>query len=601
MKNKKINLLKLLKTVFLPFGFVLLFLGCNPELNDIASHTEEQYQGELIKIVSFEQIKNDPLFSKAFNDFKLNSLNIQFKGKSSSSSGLKIHLNSINKIVKENVITYTFLVEDSNKKLPPLAFKNLVLEITPNKTHGYFITYFPTNEYITNKINTIETNFIANVTITPFKEDITQLLNQINTDKSKTSQKGDCTRYLVIETVCASGQHWPGDSCSLNGSDRAQTYYIRVLDDGCDGGGGGTGNFGGNPVNLGNNQNISIPSGGSSSSGNPPAVNNGSTFPNIPSGLGDMSSDNLNILLSYTPSILENKTNYFNYLKSVSTYCNASGELDLGKMLYDYGSNTNLTNQELVIVSSKAKEILSIFAKNNFTGVDQYSLADQKIIAQNSLFIGILPNLKDFGIDFPQNAEEWEEFGEFLITVLKELVPELIPGVGEIISFRNAISDFNSGNYTDGSTELAFAIVGIFPVGKVLKSVGKIAKGIKIVVKLSKAFKNAKKMRNLISSNFNAALASFNRIGRAGNQGVREISNSSKEHGKTFFEQLTKNVPKQTIQGTNGPIIKATFPDGSKIQFRDWATQSDGVGNKATIEFLGGNYTNLTKKIKFNE
>ena len=64
---------------------------------------------------------------------------------------------------------------------------------------------------------------------------------------------------------------------------------------------------------------------------------------------------------------------------------------------------------------------------------------------------------------------------------------------------------------------------------------------------------------------------------------------------------MTKNVPKQTIQGTNGPIIKATFPDGSKIQFRDWATQSDGVGNKATIEFLGGNYTSLTKKIKFNE
>jgi hypothetical protein len=600
MKTKKNKLTNFFKKVFLVFGITLLFFGCDSE-EIIDTTIEEQFHGELIEKVSFEQIKNDVLFSKAIKDFKLDELNGQFHSKSSNSSDLKIDLNSINKIEKEHATTYTFLVEDTNKKLPPFAFKNLVLEITSEKTQGYFITYYPTNEYIQNKINNVETDFTANIAVSEMKEDITQLLNQITSSKSRTSQRSNCTKYLVIETVCASGQHWPGDSCSLSGSNRAQTYSIPVLDDGCDSGGGGGGG-GGSPIGIGSGQNISIPGGGGSSgSSNPPSVNSGSTFPNVPSGIGDMNSDNIENLLSYNPSILENKTNYFNYLKHVSSYCNASGQLDLGSLLYNYGANSSLSNQELVVVSSKAKEILSILAKNNFSDVDQYSLADQKTIAQNSLFIGILPNLKEFGIDFPQTAEEWEEFGEFLITVLKELVPELIPGVGEIIAFKNAISAFNSGNYSDGSTELAFAIVGIFPVGKAIKAVSKIAKGVKIVVKLSKAFKNAKKVRNLISSDYDKALTAFNQIGTAGSQGVRQITNSSKAHGKTFFEQLTKNIPKETIQGSNGSIIKATFPDGSKIQFRDWATSSEGYGTKATIQFVGGNYTNLIKKLKFNE
>ena len=56
-----------------------------------------------------------------------------------------------------------------------------------------------------------------------------------------------------------------------------------------------------------------------------------------------------------------------------------------------------------------------------------------------------------------------------------------------------------------------------------------------------------------------------------------------------------------TNAAENGFIRQSTMPDGSKIQFRDWATGSEGFNTEATIEFIGGNYTEHIQKIKFND
>jgi hypothetical protein len=98
------------------------------------------------------------------------------------------------------------------------------------------------------------------------------------------------------------------------------------------------------------------------------------------------------------------------------------------------------------------------------------------LVVQNSLFINFLPSLKDLGIQLPQTSEEWQEFGEILIEVMYEIIPDLIPGIAELNSLKNAVSAFNSGNYTDGSSELAFAIIGVFPAGKIMKALAKFAK-----------------------------------------------------------------------------------------------------------------------------
>ena len=108
-------------------------------------------------------------------------------------------------------------------------------------------------------------------------------------------------------------------------------------------------------------------------------------------------------------------------------------------------------------------------------------------------------------------------------------------------------------------------------------------------------------MKNLISSNYDEALKAFNKIGIPGDEGVRVLANSTENHGKTFFEQLTKNIPVSEIYGTKGKIFIAKFPDGSKIQYRNWASTAEEYNTKATIEFLGGNYTKNIQKIKFNE
>ena len=290
-----------------------------------------------------------------------------------------------------------------------------------------------------------------------------------------------------------------------------------------------------------------------------------------------------------------------NYREQIGNFAISSNMFPVNWALRNHTELSNLNGNELYQVSVRAKTIMAIMAKNDFADFETYSSFDQRIVTENTFFIGVLPSLKELGVDLPNTTEEWKEFGEFTITMLIEIFPELIPGVGEALSIYNAISSFNAGNYTDASTELAYAVVGFLPVGKVFKNVARIAKGFKIVVKMTKALRKAKKVKNAISSNYNLALQNFKQIGTPGNEGVRVLSGTTTKDANSFFEQLTKDIPKETIQGTLGPIKIANYPGGSKIQFRDWATRSDGVGNKATIEFLGGNYTSAIQKIKFNE
>jgi hypothetical protein len=273
-------------------------------------------------------------------------------------------------------------------------------------------------------------------------------------------------------------------------------------------------------------------------------------------------------------------------------------------------NNSNLSQSDLYIISTKTKEIYDILKPheisiNSLIDIDHLAqiLTPQElqIVETNFLITSFFPSLKDLYNDYwPQNAEEWNEFGEFLITALLEIVPELIPGVAEVIAIKDAFNNFNNGEYISASSDLSLALIGIFPIGKLFKIAAKFVKGIKIVVRLSKSFAKAKKMRNAISNSLDEALPFFEKIGCAGNEGVRVLGNSSKKQGKAFFDLLTKNGTDITNQLSNPPtgLIVKKMSDGSKIQYRSFSSTNNST--EATIDFLGGNYSNKIQKIKFN-
>jgi hypothetical protein len=615
MKNKKNKLTNIFKIGILLIGFSLFLSNCEKdnEINEfynVSINNKLDYTLEKIgyfELITDQEIKKSlPKIKQIFSKSKKRKT--QSKKTTQISEHFTIITDSIHKIITKDVITWAFKIE--TPVLKSSDFENFLVK-KYNEEFSYFLVSYEKD---------LETKYKKAILYPISKE-------SLNLDDLNLASRGD---YLMADDTQGGGDGCSGKpvygQCSVGGE--ANGHGPALQWDGvtkCSGSpllyfdfthcrnGGSLGlddipDY--NPSDSDNTQNgdsgMSNSGGGSSS--------NGDTVITNPVTLECDNCSNSQSLISYLNLTDLAQINWVNDTSHNLAVTNLSNFGDVNQWsdsvttitqqiisAFSNTNNLNLSFEENIAIKNKATEIFDIIAKNNFSNIDQYSIADQKTITQNSLFISFLPNLKDLGIELPQTAEEWAEFGEFLITVLKELIPELIPGVSELNSLKNSISAFSNGSYTDASTELAFAIVGVFPVGKAWKIAAKAFKGMKIVVRLSKAFKNAKKMRNLISSNFNNALASFNQIGTAGSQGVRQITNSSKEHGKTFFELLTKNIPKQTIQGTNGPIIKATFPNGSKIQFRDWATNSDGVGNKATIEFLGGDYTSLTKKIKFNE
>ena len=85
IKNKSIDLFK---TICLLIGISLLLIGCE-SAEDIKYPIEEQFLGEHVEEVSFEQIKNDPLFIKAYREFELDEFGEQLSGKSFNSAGIK--------------------------------------------------------------------------------------------------------------------------------------------------------------------------------------------------------------------------------------------------------------------------------------------------------------------------------------------------------------------------------------------------------------------------------------------------------------------------------------------------------------------------------
>jgi hypothetical protein len=112
-------------------------------------------------------------------------------------------------------------------------------------------------------------------------------------------------------------------------------------------------------------------------------------------------------------------------------------------------------------------------------------------------------------------------------------------------------------------------------------------------------------MVNAISGSLDDALPFWNNLGcRGSSSKIRVLNNASEAQGKSYFDLLTKNADNIDLPlvGPNpGDIrIVAHMPDGSTIQFRNFASNSPN--SVATIDFAGGNYNAFEiKELKFND
>jgi len=572
MRNRKNKITNLLKIGILFFSISLLFSSC--EKDEFINYSPNQEKKTSYSQKTFGNIQKTEKFKEAFKkvfETKKQALNSQNRLKTvmEENYGFTIDTNAVSIISSEKYTSYTMLIHRTIDD--ETFYENLVIQNDSlNNTKAYILKY------------KLKSQLIPHEEHHSYEQDTEITVTPIIYDNTQSKMIEECRTVMV--TYCPyKFEHVAGPSCYNHPERLYQKPKKECIsyDDGSDndgpGGGGATGVGGGSSTSIYTTPIISN-------------TNPVKFFEKIFS---------FEDAIDYVPSRYSSVEIQFSYLGAVGKFLKLNNYAELGETLYDIAlQQTTVNESEAELMVSKTVEILNILKTAN--SFEQLSIQNQKLVTQNFLFIDFLPNLKDLGIDLPKNAEEWAEFGEFLITILKELIPELIPGVSELNSLRNAVSAFNKGSYADGSTELAFAIVGVFPVGKAWKIATKTFKGMKIVVRLTKAFKNAKKLKNLISQNYDDALKAFNKIGTPGNEGVRVLVNSNEKHGKTFFEQLTKSgvdITSQTSAPT-GMIIKR-MPDYSKIQFRDFSGPNSPT-TLSTIEFLGGNYTKKIQKIKFN-
>ncbi len=578
MKNRKTNFIKL---GILLFGISIFLFNCEKEEYIEVSSKESSIKkvslNELLKRNEFKETYVK-LLDKSQNETKVKQNLNGFYQKNTEEDLYNFKIDTSSIILKELDTVVSFAMSISRNKVNNEYFENLVLQRKSNENvEAYLFRYFYSG-------NSIQKNGIKTIKLDPNKINFSNkmLYEEVCTDVFLTLCTGGTNRD------CNGSPHIPERQC-------IDEYYHCIgsthIGRTCTSGSGDVGDF---STENNHSSTTSTGTGGGSTGIAIPVVFNTSPvkFYEVISSYEDA--------IFYAPSRFESVETQFSYLGTVGKFLKQTSFYEFGQVLFDLSINqTALNDYESSLLVSKTLEILTIL--KDVENFEELSLEDQKKVTQNFLFIDFLPNLKDLGIDLPQTSEEWSEFGEFLLSILKELIPELIPGVSELNSLKNAISAFSNGSYENGATELAFAIVGVFPVGKAWKIASKAFKGMKIVVRLTKAFKNAKKLRNLISSNYDEALKAFNKIGTPGKEGVRVLANSTENHGKTFFEQLTKKATNtNTIYPNGKPIVIKTMPDGSKIQYRNWASTAEEYNTKATIEFLGGNYTKNIQKIKFN-
>lgn len=547
MKMKKNRLLKF-GILFL--GMSLLLWNCEKEPNQLDENiTIKSPNNIIVEEFSINENNYQPKFNNLLNKLnsKVSKNNLKKNNlKKNNLPSFNIDSSKVKKVALNGKTTYTLFIESENSEVN--SFENLIIEVDSlDIPKAYMVKYFPEN-----KITYYEEH--DSYTFQGTKE-----VTEIDFN-SKFLLKNSSLKTEVIcgyEVWCFySYAHLAGPTCK-----NVELQYVCKVTSGGSGQGnhltGNSGSNSGGPSSGGG----SSSSGNSSNSESAfnTAINfspekyiinnffnsltteqkafletsiNGTISKQIISKFlgqnyiplsedinsGKITDEAYNFVIKAI-DILRNSTNTNtntlitdyenqNFTKLVGNILNAKNLnifTDFNSIFNSLEFNNSLSNNDRNLISQKILEIYTIsnqYDLSSLNDISQLSIFDQQTITQNSLFINFLPNFASLGIQLPQTAEEWQEFGEILVEVMYEIIPDLIPGIAELNSLKNSISAFNNGSYIDGSTELAFAIIGVIPAGKVLKALAKFTKLAKKSFKIFKVYIKLFKLNKPLARGF---------------------------------------------------------------------------------------------------
>ena len=155
--------------------------------------------------------------------------------------------------------------------------------------------------------------------------------------------------------------------------------------------------------------------------------------------------------------------------------------------------------------------------------------------------------VEDLIDQMPQGADEWYVVGSVFAPILLDIGLDFIPVVGEIKAFSQAFTAMDDGNYTTAGLEFLGGLLGIVPIGDVIKAPVKIFNGVK---KTFAAYKVVKALAKFSSNTF----ARIKILIQQGWEGIWD-------HGlkKLVYKDPTGNVAGEINQHGVPVIIKKAF------------------------------------------
>ncbi len=559
MKMK--TLTNFLKIGILLFGFSIILSSCdNDEL------IEPQEQKLIIAHKNFDFIENNINLLNKVNKLSKSINKTASKGNYLSKNEFTVFKERVTYIkTPDNTReSYSFYIERNNINKTDII-ENLVLSKTleDNEYKAHIITYSFPEGMENEKENFVVTNF-EELNI----ENVSGLFNKSGCENTY--------EYTVVETEheCYTGKHngvsdqGNCDYEETGNSGPYSTWSIHVtVNYQCDGGestGGGT--HTGDPTDTGNPGNNTPPN-----NSNP--IDTGITLPpscQTNDCAGEITANTINNLLGNTLNDAEllwlfNNDNQANIIKSLLENSNSLTNQNFSIQIINNLTNTlnyGFSSLELSTFNTKANQIFDIISLNNYADISQYSLADQKTIAQNSLFIGFLPSINSIiGEYWPKNDEEWAVIGNLFAQFLPELALGFIPGSDIIEVIKGA----NQGDAVAVAIGLAGLIVDAFG-GTILKG---ITKAIKIGKKVFTSFKLTYKFVTVIGKSLKAGL-------KVSLDGATVILKKSGNE----IARIANNVMTFNYSGFGGKIITSPNKTTTVIGKYD----INGVGTKNIID-----------------
>jgi hypothetical protein len=520
MKMKKNRFANLLKIGILFFGISLLLLNC--EKYDYITIENTNKENFIITDNNFQKLTFDRHFNDAIEFLKPKG---KIKSKNTSNKedndiyNFDIDSTKIRKIETDSIVSYTFFIRRENPTTN--YFENLLVNIKQNEDpEAFIIKYKPDNIKLVAEHNSFDIE--GNIEIT-----------QLDYNKLNTAAKTSCLSLNVVYCTLLGYDNSTGeehesvhiatpDCYTYDASNRYSVTFTSCS--------------GSTESNESSSLGGSLNDGNTSSGGGVPGAGKPTTTPLIPCTVGenDISTDglcfsdeilDLGILAdltnsqynwittnltakSYLENLLDIKLNLgdlklftakvIDILKGDKNpnilTTKLENELFVGlvgeilhkknnNLFFEYDTIFNdldtaniLSVTDWQMMSQKINQIHGIsriYSINDLTQLSELTLFDQKTIAENALFISILPSVSSIiGQYWPKNEEEWTVIGDLFVQFLPELALGLIPG-SSIVDVIKGANENDAIAVTVGITFIIADFAG-GTIFKAIKTAGKV-------------------------------------------------------------------------------------------------------------------------------